>query len=554
MPIPESIRSVPRPVNTIVQDNGRDGPKRYSVRQRKGTHYVKGGNPRPENGKVIGYIYENKFVPRIQAVQTNKPEELSFGGAALIRKVGSDLLRDLLNVFDPADSARIFCMAALRVLKPKIANSRLASAYERSFLRVFWPGVSLSANTVSNFLKHLGMAKSRQKDFFQLRLAQVQENSHILIDGTLIQNTSVVNDLSSFSYKARVKGCMDISVLYAYDPERQEPICAQVFPGNSIDANSYRQFIQTYNIQKGIIIADKGFPPAQILDELKERKQLHFLTPLKRNDKCIVDSNALEFDGVLKGTKDPVRYAKRRLDNGHFLYAFKDTCQGRNEEKTYLIQQRQNNSYSDEEFRQKQEKFGLIVLESDQDLSAELVYACYEERWLLELVFKMYKSAEGLDRTRVHSDYSVFGSEFVNFIATVLSCKILKEFRRSGLLKQYTYGQLIEDLNAVWRETNAPIEAYSNDPYWCRSIKYYFPILERLGLSKQLVLQEPSKPKKAEPKQLKPKRPRGRPRKKAEPEDTEKPKRPRGRPRIHPQVDKPKRPRGRPRKIPTEAT
>ena len=45
MAVPEDIRKVERPANTIVQDSGRDGPKRYSVRVRVGSRYVPGGNP-----------------------------------------------------------------------------------------------------------------------------------------------------------------------------------------------------------------------------------------------------------------------------------------------------------------------------------------------------------------------------------------------------------------------------------------------------------------------------------------------------------------------------
>ena len=35
----------------------------------------------------------------------------------------------------------------------------------------------------------------------------------------------------------------DISILYAFDIEKKEPICSHVFPGNSVDAVSYRFFI-----------------------------------------------------------------------------------------------------------------------------------------------------------------------------------------------------------------------------------------------------------------------------------------------------------------------
>ncbi len=56
MAVPDSIRKVPRPINTIVTDNGKEGPNRYAVRERNSIRYVSGRNPQPKNGKVIGHI------------------------------------------------------------------------------------------------------------------------------------------------------------------------------------------------------------------------------------------------------------------------------------------------------------------------------------------------------------------------------------------------------------------------------------------------------------------------------------------------------------------
>ena len=53
MAVPEDIRKVPRPKNTVVVDQGREGPRRYAVRDRKGVKYVKDGNPQPINGQII---------------------------------------------------------------------------------------------------------------------------------------------------------------------------------------------------------------------------------------------------------------------------------------------------------------------------------------------------------------------------------------------------------------------------------------------------------------------------------------------------------------------
>ena len=63
MAVPESIRKVARPVNTVVEDSGREGPNRYAVRERTGSKYVSGGNPQPHNGKVIGHIVDGVYVP-----------------------------------------------------------------------------------------------------------------------------------------------------------------------------------------------------------------------------------------------------------------------------------------------------------------------------------------------------------------------------------------------------------------------------------------------------------------------------------------------------------
>ena len=76
-----------------------------------------------------------------------------------------------------------------------------------TLVSVLYPGLPLSANKISAFLERLGQDITKQQAFFHARLESVCENDHIIIDGTLKQNTSKVNDLSEFSRKARVKGC-----------------------------------------------------------------------------------------------------------------------------------------------------------------------------------------------------------------------------------------------------------------------------------------------------------------------------------------------------------
>ena len=79
MAVPADIRAVKRPVNTIVDDSGRDGPKRYAVRERSGARYVQGGNPQPRNGKVVGHIIGHVYVPLEEKAAPIAPGGPGFG-------------------------------------------------------------------------------------------------------------------------------------------------------------------------------------------------------------------------------------------------------------------------------------------------------------------------------------------------------------------------------------------------------------------------------------------------------------------------------------------
>ena len=104
MAVPEFIRKVPRPVNTIVGDNGKDGPNRYPVRERISVKYVSGGNPQPKNGKVIGHIVDGVYVPLGEPSIKAEPDMLSYGASAFVRSVSRDLFSELLSVYTPKDA------------------------------------------------------------------------------------------------------------------------------------------------------------------------------------------------------------------------------------------------------------------------------------------------------------------------------------------------------------------------------------------------------------------------------------------------------------------
>jgi hypothetical protein len=212
-------------------------------------------------------------------------------------------------------------------------------------------------------------------------------------------------------------------------------------------------------------------------------------------------------------------FKKKQIKGGRYLYAFKDARKTAAEETSYLASAEKKGTFSQESYAKKKDVLGVIVLESDQDLDPKAAYLCYEDRWLLELVFNRYKSDECLDHTDVQGDFSVIGGEFINFISTVATCRIIRKAQDAGLLDKMSFGELMDDLSSAWRKTDAPAEPATDDDGWVHTLRIVFDELEALGLSKPVPKPEPKirgrKPKPKDEAEQNPKRKRGRPRKDA---------------------------------------
>lgn len=262
-----------------------------------------------------------------------------------------------------------------------------------------------------------------------------------------------------------------------------------------LDATAYESFIKENGITKGIIVGDKGFPQSAAKAEFSAHPDLHYLNPVKRNAKAIIDYNLLDFTGILEDNSS-VLYKKEKYVTGNkWLYSFRNVILAAQEEKNWVHHAKTNDKYSLEVLQKKQMLFGTIVLESDLDLSPEAAYAAYSRRWEIEIVMRFYKTACDFDETRVQDDYSVIGSEFCDFLSTVLTFRLIHAFDKAKLLDRMTYKKIMSVL-ARAKKTRM------NESDWqlIRLNPSYITILQELELL--------PKPEEA------PKKKRGRPKKK----------------------------------------
>jgi hypothetical protein len=451
MPIPKEILNVERPKNTNVICYGKNKDK-FAVRERIGCKNVNGRHL-PINGAVIGHIVNFQYVPisTIPTVSKSPIDLLKWGAVQLCDNLAKDLLDELKKVYNDSDALKIYLIAILRTCDTGITNYELKQAYEESFLSILHPNASLSKNTITTFLKDLGKASSKIKEFMTERIKKVDIKDNILIDGTLKSNDSQVNTLSDFSRKSITKGTKDISLIHAFDLEMYEPICSSCYPGNALEYNIYQSFLETNNLSKGIIVTDKGFPAVAAESYFKENPDLHFLNPVKRNRKFITTFKLYDFTHTLTGYEG-ITYTKYHdPETNKYYYSYRDVKKASIEESDWLKQAVKKKNYSLKTLEKKRRYFGTIVLESDLDLAPVVIYKMYMTRWEIEVVAKYYKNTCDFDETRVHNDYSVIGSEFCNFLATIITFRLIKKFDQADLLKNSNYGKIMKLLDRAMK-------------------------------------------------------------------------------------------------------
>lgn len=178
---------------------------------------------------------------------------------------------------------------------------------------------------------------------------------------------------------------------------------------------AYSDFIEKNGIKSGIILADKGFPQSQVTKRFERNLDLHYLNPVRRNSTLARAHDMYSYDGILKGHPE-ITYRKWKVDG--------------------------------------------------------------KERWEIKTVMIYYKWSCEYDETRGHDDYSVYTTEFINFLSSLLTCHLLNRFEDTGLLEEYTYGEIMQRLKRAKKVRTDEKEGFA----LIRLNPSTMNVLERLGL------------------------------------------------------------------------
>ena len=228
--VPKEIREVPRPKSTVVKNHFGvfKVEKRTSIRVNGKVksvslgivgeildgQYIPYGNPKLKDPveareeakrKALGQEEKGKPGRPAKSLEPHPADILSYGNEVLLHNLNKDLLADLYGYFDPNDAKRLYVIALLRTITPKLTEHSISWEYVASYINQLVPGLHLSKSVIPALLSDIGSGYTRIRAFMSDRVKRLGEEGTIAIDGMLKSYESNTSVYSAYSYKSRIK-------------------------------------------------------------------------------------------------------------------------------------------------------------------------------------------------------------------------------------------------------------------------------------------------------------------------------------------------------------
>lgn len=484
----------------IKSANNRDGSKRHylqiceskrekdKVRQKVLCNL--GRVEELQDGKLDGLIRSlAKFSQNVAVV--NAAEDLfadwskEFGPAMVFRKLWEklglqaiieSLLSDRSISFDIQEA--IFCMVLNRLTEPTSklgVNDWKDSVYRPEFeplqLHHFYRAIDFLDEHKDEIEEKLFF---RHTDLFTSQLDLVFFDT----TSTYVEGDAGAFDLLDYGHsKDHRPDRMQvmIGVLMSRDGM---PIAHHVFPGNTPDTEAFMEAIRDlkhrFNIQRVIVIGDRGMMGKRTLELLKELGLQYILGVRMRNIKsaaqiindttpyqevqgknnlavkevfldgkryivCLNEEEAKRDKAVRQQIEEKLR---AKLKNG----SVKELI-GNSEYKRYINVEGQAATINEDKLKQAELFDGLYIIQTDTALPSEEVATAYRDLWQIERAFRSLKSTLDLRPMYHWREKRICGHIMLCFLALVLQIKFQKLLQEIN--SEYGYTEVLRSLCKV---------------------------------------------------------------------------------------------------------
>ena len=445
MAYPEWVEKQRKPGTSIHCIRGK-----YYLYEVKSEWSKEKGRAQAKAGKYLGRITEDGLLPP----KDKKPPMAAtiatreYGASSVLYSIGSDILEHLKESF-PEDANTVFALAVLRVIE-KCPFKRAEFLYERSYLSEIFGAMALSPAKLTAFLQSFGIKREQHVGFMKEYLT---DSKYILFDGTNIISDSQEMDINRIGYNSHRQYDPQVNLMYAFSTDAHRPGYYRILPGNIRDVSAFRKSVEELGLSNTVIIADKGFGSEQNFD-LLENSGLKYIIPLRRNNghcnrEKLKSGDKADFDGYFLFNGRVIWYYTYLQDGKRYLMFLDETLKAK-EERDYLQNlESGKENFSDEEFMDKQYRFGTIAFRSNLSDSPKEIYRLYKTRGEIEQTFDFLKNLLDQDHTYLQDRFAVESWAFINHISLMLVYEIYSRLKAANILDKYSVYDFIIHLKYI---------------------------------------------------------------------------------------------------------
>lgn len=387
--------------------------------------------------KEDGFIESEKAKLRKQSLIVSNLSVKEYGITAFIDNHLSRY-KDLLEKYFPEQWKIILVLTYGRLIYQSPLK-RIAFHYTHSYLSEQYKGLSLSAKSLSVFLRELGTDRKAITDFFK---EFTNGKNNIIFDGTDLISYSRKMEITKLSKSKKGNFQNLINLIFAFSVDLQLPVYYRIVAGNIKDIKAFKLSLTESQISNAVIIADKGFYSQKNIEELNGEK-LKYIIPLKRNNKLIKynkvkTTNKKSYEGFFK-YQGRIIWFYTHPAGRETINVYLDEELKTKETKDYLNRiETLPDNYNINTFYNKQNTFGTIAFIHNTDKTPEETYVDYKSRGQVETMIDTLKNIIDADKSYMQDEQALEAWTFINYIALHWYYRIYQLLVKNELTNKYS--------------------------------------------------------------------------------------------------------------------
>lgn len=400
------------------------------------------------------------------SVDETEREIFEYGNGALAAHLLADLGETLAD-YTPHHE-ELLSMAIIRALDPQPLRLHASR----------WEQLALSRNStarltpkhLSTVLQETGRSVRWWHDVFD---SLIDEDDMLLYDLTTVFSRSTQISLAEKGYNPQNKYINQIGVVLAFSQATELPAGIEVFWGSLKDISTIGDFLDRLPTRHLGFILDRGFWSESLLEEFRS-EGISYVAPLRKN-LDLFDTRWVQWREPFIYRDRAIRWGRRRSKHGP-IYYFEDPELAGEQEAT-LLRKVEQGRLSEEAYREKKERAGIIGLVSDLERDGPEIFDLYKGRQDVEVAFDAMKNTLEADATYLQDNETVRGYFFVAFLALRVYFGVLKRLRERDLTGEISVREVLYELSKIQQivETDKDEASLAKIPKQAREMAALFP-------------------------------------------------------------------------------